>query len=114
MMETRIFISDHKPAKFTARMIGETCWLEIEHDGNTVALVMPGRMDAAARMIAEAFNAHMMGGPITRKAQGETHIPSGGALNDDVLMRWAGKRSPGHAISNDDLAAHAVERRDLP
>ena len=133
-METRLHIHDHNPATMTAKMIGSVCWLEIKQGDDTISLAMPARMDAAARMIAEAFNAHMHGGPITKLAQ--TGLPSGGALSAGSLLtdvsvstgtaqvRPSGQRpSPSDGLSRfhaplpawTDLdAARAIERRDLP
>lgn len=130
-METRIFVSDERPATATSKLIGGNVWLEFDQGGDRMAICLPARMDAAARMIVEAFNSHLMGGPITRAAQTglvpdiksasgfRVGFPSGGAAIAIVAANLA--TEPGDTIELptgdgpiDLAAARAIERRDSP
>lgn len=140
-METRLFISDIRPAVAEAKNIGGYCWLDIKQGDDTISLMLPFRMMACAAMIADAFNSHMKGDELTKRAQGENPvdvmdrhhgIPAGGALSAEGALAIAATLSTdgyatkvefqgtepfmtasGMEISDRD-AAHAVERRDLP
>lgn len=115
-METRIFHSDLKPITATRKLIGDNVWLEFDQGDDHMQICLPSRMDAAARMIVEAFNAHLMGGEITRRAQ--VGFPTGGAAIAIVAANLA--TEPGDIMELptgdgplDLAAAHSVERRGL-
>lgn len=127
-METRLFISDLKPATAASKNIGGYVWLDFKQGDDTVSLMMPARMEAVSTMIAEAFNAHMNGGEITRRAQGvlvddqnsasEKRIafPTGGGYSSDEFGNlFLGREGDGdHAIILDDIARTAIEQADIP
>lgn len=106
-METRIFHSDQKPVSATSKLIGDNVWLEFDQGGNHMAICLPARMDAAARMIVEAFNAHIDGGPITRRSQGENPVD----VFDAIARETYGDRyqpDPKHLSASREFADQRV------
>ena len=122
-METRLFISDLQPAMMEAKTIGDVVWIDVKQGNDTISLMLPSRMEAAARMIAEAFNAHMMGGPITKLAQtgipaggkmvdGLPMLPSGGALSAEGALAVAMAQIADGYLPADGMVRSEIERRE--